>query len=74
MIPKDKMVGYIPELRKQVQQLSSELADGEMLRGFCVPKRALQPVLPILLHGLRFGAPETRELAARSLGAWRDWW
>eukprot|EP00123_Amoebidium_parasiticum_P018627 comp24257_c0_seq1/m.44983 comp24257_c0_seq1/g.44983 ORF comp24257_c0_seq1/g.44983 comp24257_c0_seq1/m.44983 type:complete len:2647 (-) comp24257_c0_seq1:496-8436(-) len=39
----------------------------EELPGFCLPK-GISPILPMFLHGLIYGTPETREIAAAGLG------
>ncbi|KAL2911529.1 translational activator of GCN4 [Polyrhizophydium stewartii] len=66
-IKKDDMDRYVSVVRRGVRDAELCLSVGEDIPGFNIPK-GLAPILPILLQGLMYGSPDTREQAALGLG------
>ncbi|XP_076859564.1 stalled ribosome sensor GCN1 [Brachyhypopomus gauderio] len=61
-------LALIDDLHRDVRSAAAEVK-GEHLPGFCLPKKGVTCILPVLREGLLTGSPEQKEEAARALGA-----
>ncbi|XP_062399503.1 stalled ribosome sensor GCN1 [Sardina pilchardus] len=57
----------IDDLHRDIRSVSTEVK-GEHLPGFCLPKKGVTCILPVLREGVLNGSPEMKEEAARALG------
>nr|XP_033809981.1 eIF-2-alpha kinase activator GCN1 isoform X2 [Geotrypetes seraphini] len=60
-------LALIEDLHKDVRMVGNE-AKGEHVPGFCIPKKGVTSILPILREGVLSGNPEQKEEAAKALG------
>ncbi|GAB1290067.1 eIF-2-alpha kinase activator GCN1 [Apodemus speciosus] len=60
-------LALIEEFHKEIRFLGSE-CKGEHVPGFCLPKRGVTSILPVLREGVLTGSPEQKEEAAKGLG------
>eukprot|EP00127_Corallochytrium_limacisporum_P001735 Clim_evm72s77 gene=Clim_evmTU72s77 len=63
-IRKEDQAQYVPHLVRCLQPLPTT-SEG-LVRGFCLTK-GVGPILPMLLHGLIYGLPETKQQAAKGI-------
>ncbi|KAL2092754.1 hypothetical protein ACEWY4_012552 [Coilia grayii] len=57
----------IDDLHRDIRSVATEVK-GEHLPGFCLPKKGVTCILPVLREGVLNGSPEVKEEAARALG------
>lgn len=60
-------LALIEELHKEIRFIGSE-SKGEHVPGFCLPKKGVTSILPVLREGVLTGSPEQKEEAAKALG------
>ncbi|XP_036613862.1 eIF-2-alpha kinase activator GCN1 [Trichosurus vulpecula] len=60
-------LALIEDLHRDIRIVGSE-AEGEHVPGFCIPKKGVTSILPVLREGVLTGNPEQKEEAARALG------
>ncbi|KAL7828514.1 hypothetical protein SRHO_G00321480 [Serrasalmus rhombeus] len=60
-------LALIDDLHRDIRSAAAEVK-GEHLPGFCLPKKAMTCILPVLREGVLTGSPEQKEEAARALG------
>ncbi|XP_066545283.1 stalled ribosome sensor GCN1 isoform X2 [Amia ocellicauda] len=60
-------LALIDNLHHDLKLVATEVK-GQNLPGFCLPKKGVTCVLPVLREGVLTGAPEQKEEAARALG------
>ncbi|XP_053444213.1 eIF-2-alpha kinase activator GCN1 isoform X1 [Nycticebus coucang] len=60
-------LALIEELHKEIRLIGNE-SKGEHVPGFCLPKKGVTSILPVLREGVLTGSPEQKEEAARALG------
>ncbi|XP_069038064.1 stalled ribosome sensor GCN1 [Lepisosteus oculatus] len=60
-------LALIDDLHRDLRLVSGEVK-GQHLPGFCLPKKGVTCILPVLREGVLNGAPEQKEEAARALG------
>uniref|UniRef100_A0A8C6GXV6 Stalled ribosome sensor GCN1 n=1 Tax=Mus spicilegus TaxID=10103 RepID=A0A8C6GXV6_MUSSI len=60
-------LALIEELHKEIRFIGNE-CKGEHVPGFCLPKRGVTSILPVLREGVLTGSPEQKEEAAKGLG------
>uniref|UniRef100_A0A4W4EKN6 TOG domain-containing protein n=1 Tax=Electrophorus electricus TaxID=8005 RepID=A0A4W4EKN6_ELEEL len=61
-------LALIDDLHRDIRSAATEVK-GDHLPGFCLPKKGVTCILPVLREGLLTGSPEQKEEAARALGA-----
>ncbi|XP_063049670.1 stalled ribosome sensor GCN1 [Engraulis encrasicolus] len=57
----------IDDLHRDIRSVAAEVK-GEHLPGFCLPKKGVTCILPVLREGILNGGPEVKEEAAKALG------
>ncbi|XP_053558036.1 eIF-2-alpha kinase activator GCN1 [Bombina bombina] len=57
----------IDDLYRDIRMVGNE-AKGEHVPGFCIPKKGVTSILPVLREGILTGSPEQKEEAAKALG------
>ncbi|XP_039627562.1 eIF-2-alpha kinase activator GCN1 isoform X1 [Polypterus senegalus] len=60
-------LALIDDLHRDIRIAGNE-AKGENLPGFCLPKKGVTSILPVLREGVLTGNPEQKEEAAKALG------
>ncbi|XP_035236035.1 eIF-2-alpha kinase activator GCN1 [Anguilla anguilla] len=60
-------LALIDDLHRDIRSAGAE-AKGQHLPGFCLPKKGVTCILPVLREGVLTGSPEQKEEAARALG------
>ncbi|KAM9194723.1 stalled ribosome sensor GCN1 [Dugong dugon] len=60
-------LALIEELHKEIRLAGSE-SRGEHVPGFCLPRKGVTSILPVLREGVLTGNPEQKEEAAKALG------
>ncbi|KAJ8285786.1 hypothetical protein GJAV_G00030940 [Gymnothorax javanicus] len=60
-------LALIDDLHRDIRSAGTE-AKGQHLPGFCLPKKGVTCILPVLREGVLTGSPEQKEEAARALG------
>ncbi|NIG61069.1 translational activator GCN1 isoform X2 [Pontoporia blainvillei] len=60
-------LALIEELHKEIRIIGNE-SKGEHVPGFCLPKKGVTSILPVLREGVLTGSPEQKEEAAKALG------
>ncbi|XP_008140997.2 eIF-2-alpha kinase activator GCN1 [Eptesicus fuscus] len=60
-------LALIEELHKEIRFIGNE-SKGEHVPGFCLPKKGVTSILPVLREGVLTGSPEQKEEAAKALG------
>ncbi|MGH0178528.1 UNVERIFIED_CONTAM: hypothetical protein FKN15_077595 [Acipenser sinensis] len=60
-------LALIDDLHRDIRTAGNE-AKGETLPGFCLPKKGVTSILPVLREGVLTGSPEQKEEAAKALG------
>ncbi|XP_014444459.1 eIF-2-alpha kinase activator GCN1 [Tupaia chinensis] len=60
-------LALIEELHKEIRLVGNE-SKGEHVPGFCLPKKGVTSILPVLREGVLTGSPEQKEEAAKALG------
>uniref|UniRef100_A0AAR2JZ19 TOG domain-containing protein n=1 Tax=Pygocentrus nattereri TaxID=42514 RepID=A0AAR2JZ19_PYGNA len=60
-------LALIDDLHRDIRSAAAEVK-GEHLPGFCLPKKGVTCILPVLREGVLTGSPEQKEEAARALG------
>ncbi|XP_037791429.1 eIF-2-alpha kinase activator GCN1-like [Penaeus monodon] len=56
----------VPDVRQAVKFAASDLKEGQLMPGFCLPK-GIQPILPIFREAVLNGEPELKEAASNGL-------
>ncbi|CAH2295310.1 eIF-2-alpha kinase activator GCN1 [Pelobates cultripes] len=57
----------IDDLHRDIRMVGND-AKGEHVPGFCIPKKGVTSILPVLREGVLTGSPEQKEEAAKALG------
>nr|XP_017516713.2 eIF-2-alpha kinase activator GCN1 isoform X1 [Manis javanica] len=60
-------LALIEELHKEIRLIGNE-SKGEHVPGFCLPRKGVTSILPVLREGVLTGSPEQKEEAAKALG------
>ncbi|XP_018587208.2 LOW QUALITY PROTEIN: eIF-2-alpha kinase activator GCN1 [Scleropages formosus] len=60
-------LALIDDLHRDIRAAGAE-AKGQHLPGFCLPKKGVTCILPVLREGVLTGSPEQKEEAAKALG------
>uniref|UniRef100_A0A8C1NQA0 GCN1 activator of EIF2AK4 n=1 Tax=Cyprinus carpio TaxID=7962 RepID=A0A8C1NQA0_CYPCA len=60
-------LSLIDDLHRDIRSAAAEVK-GQHLPGFCLPKKGVTCILPVLREGVLTGSPEQKEEAARALG------
>uniref|UniRef100_A0A8C1HPW0 GCN1 activator of EIF2AK4 n=1 Tax=Cyprinus carpio carpio TaxID=630221 RepID=A0A8C1HPW0_CYPCA len=60
-------LSLIDDLHRDIRSAAAEVR-GQHLPGFCLPKKGVTCILPVLREGVLTGSPEQKEEAARALG------
>ncbi|KAG9269979.1 eIF-2-alpha kinase activator GCN1 [Astyanax mexicanus] len=60
-------LALIDDLHRDIRSAAADVK-GEHLPGFCLPKKGVTCILPVLREGVLTGSPEQKEEAARALG------
>ncbi|XP_051757794.1 eIF-2-alpha kinase activator GCN1 [Ctenopharyngodon idella] len=60
-------LSMIDDLHRDIRSAAAEVK-GQHLPGFCLPKKGVTCILPVLREGVLTGSPEQKEEAARALG------
>ncbi|KAM8866194.1 stalled ribosome sensor GCN1 isoform 2-T2 [Synchiropus picturatus] len=60
-------LALIDDLHRDIRSAASD-TKGEHLPGFCLPKKGVTCILPVLREGVLTGSPEQKEEAAKALG------
>ncbi|XP_019583398.2 stalled ribosome sensor GCN1 [Rhinolophus sinicus] len=60
-------LALIEELHKEIRFIGNE-SKGQHVPGFCLPKKGVTSILPVLREGVLTGSPEQKEEAAKALG------
>ncbi|KAL4660360.1 eIF-2-alpha kinase activator GCN1 [Arapaima gigas] len=60
-------LALIDDLHRDIRSAGAE-AKGQHLPGFCLPKKGVTCILPVLREGVLTGSPEQKEEAAKALG------
>ncbi|XP_053784029.1 stalled ribosome sensor GCN1 [Desmodus rotundus] len=60
-------LALIEELHKEIRLIGNE-SKGAHVPGFCLPKKGVTSILPVLREGVLTGNPEQKEEAAKALG------
>jgi len=63
----DAQRNHVPDIRQALRFAVSELKEGQLLPGFCLPK-GISPVLPVFRESILNGTPEQKESAVQGLG------
>ncbi|KAJ3604484.1 hypothetical protein NHX12_029224 [Muraenolepis orangiensis] len=61
-------LALIDDLHRDVKSVAADVK-GPYLPGFCLPKKGVTCILPVLREGVLTGSPEQKEEAAKALGA-----
>ncbi|KAL0979528.1 hypothetical protein UPYG_G00186210 [Umbra pygmaea] len=61
-------LAMIDDLHKDIRSVAADVK-GQLLPGFCLPKKGVTCILPVLREGVLTGSPEQKEEAAKALGA-----
>uniref|UniRef100_A0A8C5HZY1 TOG domain-containing protein n=1 Tax=Gouania willdenowi TaxID=441366 RepID=A0A8C5HZY1_GOUWI len=61
-------LALIDDLHRDVRSAAADVK-GQHLPGFCLPKKGVTCILPVLREGVLTGSPEQKEEAAKALGA-----
>uniref|UniRef100_A0A8C4ZPD5 GCN1 activator of EIF2AK4 n=1 Tax=Gadus morhua TaxID=8049 RepID=A0A8C4ZPD5_GADMO len=61
-------LALIDDLHRDLRSVSADVK-GQHLPGFCLPKKGVTCILPVLREGVLTGSPEQKEEAAKALGA-----
>ncbi|CAL8247414.1 unnamed protein product [Merluccius merluccius] len=61
-------LALIDDLHRDVRSVAADVK-GQHLPGFCLPKKGVTCILPVLREGILTGSPEQKEEAAKTLGA-----
>ncbi|XP_062854960.1 stalled ribosome sensor GCN1 [Trichomycterus rosablanca] len=61
-------LALIDDLHRDIRSVATDVK-GDHLPGFCLPKKGVTCILPVLREGVLTGSPEQKEEAARALGA-----
>ncbi|KAG7281813.1 hypothetical protein CRUP_037094 [Coryphaenoides rupestris] len=61
-------LALLDDLHRDVRSVSADVK-GQHLPGFCLPKKGVTCILPVLREGVLTGSPEQKEEAAKALGA-----
>ncbi|XP_062310264.1 stalled ribosome sensor GCN1 [Osmerus eperlanus] len=60
-------LALIDDLHRDIKSAAAEVK-GQHLPGFCLPKKGVTCILPVLREGVLTGSPEQKEEAAKALG------
>uniref|UniRef100_A0A8D0LAP4 GCN1 activator of EIF2AK4 n=1 Tax=Sphenodon punctatus TaxID=8508 RepID=A0A8D0LAP4_SPHPU len=60
-------LALIEDLHRDIRMVGNE-AKGDHVLGFCIPKKGVTSILPVLREGVLTGNPEQKEEAAKALG------
>ncbi|XP_038618375.1 eIF-2-alpha kinase activator GCN1 [Tachyglossus aculeatus] len=60
-------LALIEDLHRDIRMVGND-AKGEHVPGFCIPKKGVTSILPVLREGVLAGNPEQKEEAAKALG------
>ncbi|XP_006019968.1 eIF-2-alpha kinase activator GCN1 [Alligator sinensis] len=60
-------LALIEDLHRDIRVVGNE-AKGEHVPGFCIPKKGVTSILPVLREGVLTGNPDQKEEAAKALG------
>ncbi|KAH0625453.1 hypothetical protein JD844_014982 [Phrynosoma platyrhinos] len=60
-------LALIEDLHRDIRMVGND-ADGEHVPGFCIPKKGVTSILPVLREGVLTGSSEQKEEAAKALG------
>ncbi|XP_075960575.1 stalled ribosome sensor GCN1 [Anarhichas minor] len=60
-------LAMIDDLHRDIKSVAADVK-GQHLPGFCLPKKGVTCILPILREGVLTGSPEQKEEAAKALG------
>ncbi|XP_019394778.1 PREDICTED: eIF-2-alpha kinase activator GCN1 isoform X1 [Crocodylus porosus] len=60
-------LALIEDLHRDIRVVGNE-AKGQHVPGFCIPKKGVTSILPVLREGVLTGNPEQKEEAAKALG------
>ncbi|XP_015280782.1 PREDICTED: translational activator GCN1 [Gekko japonicus] len=60
-------LALIEDLHRDIRMVGNE-ATGEHVPGFCIPKKGVTSILPVLREGVLTGSSEQKEEAAKALG------
>lgn len=60
-------LALIDDLHRDIRSAAAEVR-GQHLPGFCLPKKGVTCILPVLREGVLTGSPEQKEEAAKALG------
>ncbi|XP_061622693.1 stalled ribosome sensor GCN1 isoform X2 [Phyllopteryx taeniolatus] len=60
-------LALIDDLHRDIRSAAADLK-GQHLPGFCLPKKGVTCILPVLREGVLTGSPEQKEEAAKALG------
>uniref|UniRef100_A0A8C8VR02 TOG domain-containing protein n=1 Tax=Pelusios castaneus TaxID=367368 RepID=A0A8C8VR02_9SAUR len=60
-------LALIEDLHRDIRLVGNE-TEGEHMPGFCIPKKGVTSILPVLREGVLTGNPEQKEEAAKALG------
>ncbi|XP_072244658.1 stalled ribosome sensor GCN1 [Leuresthes tenuis] len=60
-------LALIDDLHRDIRSVSADVK-GQHLPGFCLPKKGVTCILPVLREGVLTGSPEQKEEAAKALG------
>ncbi|TNN77641.1 eIF-2-alpha kinase activator GCN1 [Liparis tanakae] len=61
-------LAMIDDLHRDIKSVAGDVK-GQHLPGFCLPKKGVTCILPVLREGVLTGTPEQKEEAAKALGA-----
>eukprot|EP00064_Thunnus_orientalis_P015204 superscaffoldBa00002775_g15254 len=61
-------LAMIDDLHRDIRSVAGDVK-GQHLPGFCLPKKGVICILPVLREGVLTGSPEQKEEAAKALGA-----
>ncbi|XP_035021502.1 eIF-2-alpha kinase activator GCN1 [Hippoglossus stenolepis] len=60
-------LALIDDLHRDIRSVAADVR-GQHLAGFCLPKKGVTCILPVLREGVLTGSPEQKEEAAKALG------
>ncbi|XP_024130877.1 eIF-2-alpha kinase activator GCN1 [Oryzias melastigma] len=60
-------LALIDDLHRDIRSITADVK-GQHLPGFCLPKKGVSCILPVLREGVLSGSPEQKEEAAKALG------